>query len=259
MHKLLLILSLLCLGAVQARAQEVYPFVARISAQNANIRAGQNINFESLGQIKHGETLVVVGESFDWRKVKLPVDAKVYVSAGFVKDLGHSIGEVTGNRLNIRAAALPTASIVGQLRKGENVRILEKVNDWYRIEPPDQSFGWVSKDLVEFMKTSIPAPRQAPSLQAQLDEEKQQQEAKLAEEKARNFSVTGIIEESGPKAVSEDIRHFIKNGNTVYALQGYRGILDGFLHQTVKIEGKLQPDIKSDNPVVLVTKVSFVL
>ncbi len=260
MKKIILVsLSLLCLGAFAAQAQEAFPFVAKVTATTANLRAGQNTNFESLGQLKSGDEVIVVEASYDWRKIKLPVSAKAYVSASYIKDLGDGTGEVIGNRLNIRASALPTSSIIGQLKKGESVRIVEKKADWFRIEPPDQSFGWVAKDFLQFKSVDIPPARTIASPLGSVSVKPVESKTPFPELPAAVISLSGLVEDLGDKAVSPDIRHFLKSDGKVYALQGYRHILDGFLNQKVKVEGQIKPNFKSENPVVLVTKITLVL
>lgn len=257
--KFFLILSLLCFGCSISEAQEVFPFVAKVKAKSANVRAGQNTNFESLGQVQEGAEVVVVGSSFDWRKIKLPADAKAYVNAGFVKDLGDGVGEVTGNRLNIRAGALVNAAIIGQLKKGELIRLLEKKNDWYRIEPPDQSFGWVLNEFLEKTSRDIPAPRLVQAPIRNIYTKKRLDAAKSEELPPGVVRISGTVEDLANNMVSSNIRHYLQSDGTVYVLQGYRHVIDSFLHQKVKIEGRIKPDVKSDKPVLLVTKISLVL
>jgi SH3-like domain-containing protein len=252
LKNLFLILSLLCFGCSNAEAQEVFPFVAKIKVKTANLRAGQNTNFELLGQLKEGDEIVVLGESFDWRKVKLPVDAKAYVNAGFVKDLGKGVGEVSGNRLNIRAAALVSASIIGQLKKGELIRILEKKDDWYRIEPPEESFGWVLNEFLEKTSKDIPAARSVSKSGPIID-------AKPFDSQPGLIYAVGTVEDLGNNMISADIRHYIESDGRIYVLQGYRHVIDSFLHQKVRIEGMLKPDVKSDKPALLVTKITLVM
>lgn len=256
---LFLSLSLLCFGIFDCQAEEAFPFVARVTAKTANLRAGQNANFELLGQLKKDDQVVVVAASFDWRKIKLPLEAKAYVSSQFIKELGQGIGEVTGNRLNIRAGALANASIIGQLKKGDLVRILEKKDNWYRIQPPDQSFGWVSKDFIEFQSSEIPSARlvQAPAAAEAIG--KTPADNASVQSPSDLVLASGVVENLGIKTISLEIRHSVQSDGKTYALQGYRHMLDGFLNQKVKIEGKLQPDIKSENPVLLVTKITLVL
>jgi len=157
-HKIVL-LSLLCFLAVQsAEAQEAFPFTATITKDKTNLRAGQNENFESLGQLNKGEEVVVIGESYDWRKVKLPASAKAYINTAFVKDLGDGVARVTGNRLNVRAAPATTAAVLCQLKKDDLVRVLETKNDWLRIEPPDPCAGWIIKSSLEFKSKDLYLP-----------------------------------------------------------------------------------------------------
>ena len=259
LKKLVLTLSLLCFGCITADAQEVFPFVAKVKAKTANVRAGQNTNFESLSQLTQGTQIVVVGSSFEWRKIKLPADAKAFVNAGFVKDLGEGIGEVTGNRLNIRAAALMNASIVGQLKKGDLVRVLEKKDDWYRIEPTQESFGWVHNDLIEKTDVAVPATRVVQAPIRNIYVKKRTDEAKASSLPPGVMGATGIVADLANNMISANIRHYIESDGKVYVLQGYRHVIDGFLHQKVRVEGVLKPDVKSDNPVLLVTKITLVM
>ncbi|MCC6758741.1 MAG: SH3 domain-containing protein [Candidatus Omnitrophica bacterium] len=259
LKKFFLILSLLCFGSHIADAQEAFPFVAKVKAKSANVRAGQNANFESLGQVQEGAEVVVVGASFDWRKIKLPADAKAYVNAGFVKDLGDGVGEVTGNRLNIRAGALVNAAIIGQLKKGDLIRLVEKKNDWYRIEPPDQSFGWVLNEFLEKTSQDIPSPRVVQAPIKNIYVKKRLEAGKADELPPGVVRISGTVEDLANNMVSSNIRHYVQSDGTVYALQGYRHVIDSFLHQKVKIEGRIKPDVKSDKPVLLVTKISLVL
>jgi len=256
--KLFLTLSLLCFGCTIADAQEVFPYVAKVKVKTANIRAGQNANFESLGQVQEGNELVVIGSSFDWRKIKLPVDAKAYVNAGFVKDLGQGVGEVAGNRLNIRAGAVVNASIVGQLKNGEMIRIIEKKDDWYRIEPPQESFGWILNEFLEKTSGEIPAPRmvQAP---VKNENKKRLEETKGNKLPPGVLQVTGVVKDLANNMISGNIRHYLESDGKIFALQGYRHVINGFLHQKVRIEGYIKPDVKSDNPVLLVTKITLVM
>lgn len=252
-------LSLLFLGSVAARAQEVFPFVATVTAKTANVRAGQNVNFESLGQLNKGDDVVVVGASYDWRKIKLSSETKVYVSAGFIKDLGNGTGEVMANRLNIRATASNNASVLGQLKKGELIRILDKKDDWYELESPDQSFGWILKDFIAFKSAQIPPARlvQVPVKNVFID--KIQEVVKPVDLPLEVVLAVGVVSDLGAQMVSSDIRHYLESDGKIYALKGYRRIIDGFLHQKVKIEGQEQSDIKAQYPVVLVSKITLVL
>lgn len=246
--------------APAVEAQEAFPFTAEVTVDKANLRAGQNENFEVLGQLSQGDEVVVVDKSFDWRKIKLPASAKAYVSAAFLKDQGENVSKVTGNRLNVRAGMSTTAAVLCQLKKDDLVRVLETKNDWIRIEPPDACFGWMIKDNLKFKKQELLPLRVVEAPIRNIYVKKRMAAAKGNVLPPGMAAATGIVEDLGDKALSPDIRHRMKvEGAPGYYLQGYRQVLDGFAGQTVKIEGKTVTDFRSDAPVVLVTKINLVM
>ncbi len=229
------------------------PFLAQVEKKNVNIRAGQNINFERIGRLKKGAKVVVVEQSYSWYQIKLPVGADSYISTDFIQMLGPDIGAVMGNRVNIRARTGINSSVVGQLNKGTLVRILKTYpsghasEGWCKIEPADQSYGWVLAKYVTFNSKKIPAPRTVRYVKPKppaykksgkdIEEEKRLIIAKIKErafktaaarakkaalekaarekaarekaarEKATRVSGTGFIKALGRKALSKDIRH----------------------------------------------------
>ncbi|MBI4024949.1 MAG: SH3 domain-containing protein [Verrucomicrobia bacterium] len=67
-------------------------------------------------------------------------------------------GVVTGDRVNVRARALPTAEICCQLAKGDTVEILEhrlvqvigtNTEEWVRIVLPNKAQVWFQSNLVD--------------------------------------------------------------------------------------------------------------
>ncbi len=92
--------------------------------------------------------VVVRGRDYEWYAVQLPAAAGVYIRADYVKDKGNSIGEITGDKVNVRARADSESSSLGQLEQGELVKLIEQVNGWWKIEPPVAAQGWVHADLI---------------------------------------------------------------------------------------------------------------
>lgn len=246
------------LQAGTAWAAEEPPFLGMVVAQEADLRAGQNKAFEKVGVVRKDQPLTVVAESYGWYKVQLPVDARSYVAANYIRDVGGDLAEVTGNRLNIRSAPTVQATVLGQLKKGELVRVLEQKDGWARVEPADRSFGWLPAEVVAYKSKDIPPPRvltrSSPSAKPQ-DTALQ----KPSPDKD-TVSGTGILQDLADKAVSPEIRHRLAaDGQTVYFLKGYRRVLDGFLNQKVDIQGTRQHDVSADQPVLLVNKITLVL
>lgn len=261
-----------------AHADDQFPFLGEITSNNVNIRAGQNVNFESLGHLQKGSQVVMVSKNYGWYKIKLPPDAKSYISAGLVKRLNDGIGQVTGSRVNIRARAGINSAVIGQLEKGQYVNILNNTFEkWYQIKPSEGLYGWVLEQYVIFKSVKIPMPRIVEPPTRNIYVKRRIARQKAAEEKKRLAAIkakeeeearkkrkfiasTGIVEPLGSDSVSDSIRHrLIVDGKTVYLLKGYRGIIDWFLNHKVVLEGELKPSINSQFPIVLVTKIKLVL
>lgn len=257
-----LILYTCLLGAVTVtgvEAQETFPFTAEVMTDKTSLRAGQNENFEVVGRLSAGDEVVVLGESYDWRKIKLPASARGYISAVFVKDLGEGVAKVTGNRLNVRAAASTNAAVLCQLKKDELVRVVEKVNDWLMIEPPDNCPGWVRKESIKFKSKELLPVRTVAAPIRNIYVKKRLAAIKANTPPPGMAWATGTVEDLGSQSLSPDVRHRITDGEDVYYLQGYRHVIDGFAGQKVKLEGRLVTDFRSETPVVLVTKIQLVL
>ncbi len=134
----------------QGYADEHFPFLAQVNKESVNVRAGANINFEVLAKLSRGAEVVVLGKNFDWYKVELPTTAKAYIRADYLKLHEDSFGELNGDKVNIRARANSDSSSLGQLNKGDYVKVIRQINDWWQIEPPAQAAGWIHKDFLSF-------------------------------------------------------------------------------------------------------------
>lgn len=156
MRLFLIALSFIIFFNSNLQAQEdLFPFVGQISSNSVNIRAGLNKNFEQLCQLSQGEEVLVVEKSYGWYKIKLPLVAKSYISNEFVLTNNNIDGEVVSERVNVRAGPGINHTVLGQINSGYRIQILEVIGDWYRIKPIDESFGWVSEELVSFKSRDI--------------------------------------------------------------------------------------------------------
>ncbi|MFA5260975.1 MAG: SH3 domain-containing protein, partial [Candidatus Omnitrophota bacterium] len=260
-------------GLLSAEEIQSYPFVGEISTQNyLNIRAGQNTNFEKVGKLLSGEKVVVVAKDYDWYKIKLPENADSYISAKYVKILGEGIAEVLGDRVNIRAQPRIEAAILGQVERESLVRVLEQPDmQWVKIEPIDESYGWISAEYIKRTDLPVPPARvvRLPTkniyVKKRMAEEAAQQEAQAAGEEVpqkdpNGISVQGIIIDVNQESLSADIRHsIVLENNQSYYLKGYRRLFDIFLHNKVIVDGVILPEMNTSHPVIFVNRISYVL
>lgn len=131
-----------------------FPFVGAITTNNVNIRAGQSRNFEALGQLNRNDQVIVVEKSYGWYKIKLPSFSKSYIIAKYVQLQG-KIGIVTADEVNVRSKADVEATSLCQIAKGRQVEIVEKLEGWYKIIPPEGCFGWISEQFISFKSSDL--------------------------------------------------------------------------------------------------------
>lgn len=60
-----------------------------------------------------------------------------------------STGEITADRVNLRARPSPQVEVVGQLNAGDKVVVRQVTNDWVEVAPPDAVDFYVHKEFVK--------------------------------------------------------------------------------------------------------------
>lgn len=274
-------------------AQE-FPYVAEVTADKVRVRAGQNENFEELGLIGRGEKVVVVGQSYDWLKIKLPTSAQGYIHSSLIQELEGGEGLVKGNRVNVRARPRSNASIIGSLDRGTAIRVQERKDDWFRIEPIEGCSGWMKGSFLRFVSKEIPPPVIVTTAKTYgdivlMDEESLNQEISMTADKLENsekpvatiqdrftsepLPVVDLPPETkAPQEIVINARGILliipssrqvgglryqvvgADGRT-YILQAEDSLLSGFVDTIVEIEGKPQPNLQLPHMVLAVTKI----
>ena len=273
-----------CFSSHFVFAEERFPFLAEVSAPSVNIRAGEHLNFEKLGRLTKGQQVIVVGRNYSWYKIKLPSDAKSYVSQDFVMPVNAQTGVIKSERVNIRAGAGANFTVLGQLKKGTTVTILEKLDGWYRIEAVEGTWGWISQQYLTFKSNQLPPTiplignteeavskknppplaQTFPSPPAAKIQGIKSSEVVSSPKAPGPISVIGRVENLNEGILSDDIRHkLITDDHTIYYLQGYKNVLDEFSSYHVQIEGNIPkekgPQHPSPYPVIVVSKINLIL
>ena len=160
------VLAVACLAACQASGQQTAPAagtarspvvapvpeapapalsnVATVIGDRLNVRSGPDTRRETLGQLKRGDTVNVKMTAGEWLGIVPPAGVSVWVHQDFVRD-----GEVLGDRVNLRSGPSTSHTRVGLVVRGEKLAILETVDGWLRIEPPQGVTVWVHAGFVE--------------------------------------------------------------------------------------------------------------
>jgi len=288
---ILLVLFFCCVSA-KSYGEDSFPFLAEITADRVILRAGQSENFENLGLFNKGQEVVAVDKNYSWYKVKLPEDVKCFVSNEYIEIGPGDIGTVQADRLNIRAGPDINFTILGQLNKGDRVQVREKQEKWFQIVPVEQSFGWIHEEYIVFKSKDVPPPRvvQEPIrniyLKKKLEEQASQEglqdsQAPIESSEPEGvpadippdqeetpdlpavgsvFTAVGMLDPLASPVAGIDYQLNV-NETTVYYLEAYKGILDTFSRNKVKVEGKLKEGdgAQQEHPVLIVSKISLVM
>ena len=145
-------------------------------SDSLNVRSGAGTSYSVIGSLKNGTSVEIVGTSGNWYKIKYGNDYG-YVSKDYVT-LNSSSNSNTGNTsnggstnntpatsttkgtvkvsdsLNVRSGAGTSYSVIGSLKNGTSVEIVETSGNWYKIKYGN-GYGYVSKDYITLQNRSI--------------------------------------------------------------------------------------------------------
>ncbi|MBU1061273.1 MAG: SH3 domain-containing protein [Candidatus Omnitrophica bacterium] len=143
-------------AAATASVEEEFPKLGFVKNKGANIRAGDNINYESLCKLEKGDPIKIIGKRYSWYKIILPKKAHIYIKDDYV-DLTEQkgIGIVNASRVNLRAGPDTKYSITGQVSKPQELNIVSETDGWYAIEPPKGTTGWINSSQIMYTLDSI--------------------------------------------------------------------------------------------------------
>jgi len=271
-RRIFILAGILFLFSTAAGAEEKIPFLGEITTDRVNLRAGPNLNFERLAQLSQGEEVVVVAKEYGWAKIKLPVKASCYIKADFVKSLADDVGTVTGNRVRLRAGAGENFSTLGKLDKGTFVRLFEQTNGWYRIEPIEGGYGYVSEEFVKFKSEVIPPPHMIAEPVRNIYRKKilEEQatptpaaEAQVAWEPPPEefLTVIGQLVDQGRMIRTKELRYkLVSDGKPVYYLIGDSPTFNSIINQNVEIKGKIKESSAGtyNYPVLVVSEIKVI-
>ena len=145
-------------------------------SDSLNVRSGAGTSYSVVGSLKNGTSVEIVETSGNWYKIKYGNDYG-YVSKDYVT-LNSSSNSNTGNTsnsgstnntpatsttkgtvkvsdsLNVRGGAGTSYSVIGSLKNGTSVEIVETSGNWYKIKYGN-GYGYVSKDYITLQNRSI--------------------------------------------------------------------------------------------------------
>jgi len=242
-------------------ADEHFPFLAEVSKESVNVRAGPNTNFEKIDKLNKGTQVVVVGRSYEWFKVQPLATTKSYIRSDYLKING-GIGLVLGDNVNIRSSANSDAASLGEVKKGALVKVLDQANGWCRLAPVAGTVAWIHQDFLKEVSADVPESMLIQTLEWPTTVE---EPAKVVKEESikivtSSISLRGTLE---PLAQSprDDVHYeIIIDDKSVYYLQDIPQI-SFFANAVVDVEGNIIPNWQKQSmyPLVHINKISLVL
>ncbi|MBC8632352.1 SH3 domain-containing protein [[Eubacterium] tenue] len=127
-----------------------------VTATRLNVRSGYGTNYPVIGSLSNGATVEIIGSQNGWYKIKYN-GGYGYITGQYIKTSSSAINEsltisksgtVTATSLNIRNGYGSNKTIIGSLKDGTKVEIVESKNGWHKIKY-NGGYGYVSGDYIK--------------------------------------------------------------------------------------------------------------
>jgi len=246
--KTYIVLICLCgsLSFVFAQTTEIFPFLGRVKAKDINVRADSTVSSPVICQTQDGDYLEVIAELYGWYKTRLPKYAPAYINKAMVEVVDARTAKVTKERVNIRLMPSETSPVIGTAAWGEVINILEFRRDWYKIQPVQNSFGWIHKQFVEKdTRREIPF----------LSKDEPQPEQKVILSSQAVIVLEGILKSYGRVFRRQATHKLIDRDKKIYLLKGNTAILNALSRSKVKVTGRIISPPKAKYPLIEVDKI----
>ena len=203
-------------------AQESLLFQGEITGNNINVRSDSTVSSEIICTVNKGDLVGVVSELYEWQKIRLPKNAPSFVKKSLVMLIGDKTAKALKDNVNIRLHPNELSPILGRVNKDETIIVLGERGGWYRIEPVNNSYGWIHK---KFVNKVVPMINKT-------------EDAKLIKDN-EGITLEGVILPYGKVFKRKATHKLITKDNAVYLLKGNKETLDTLNYHKVKIIGKL--------------------
>ncbi|MBO9129976.1 C40 family peptidase [Bacillus sp. 165] len=148
-----------------------------VNASALNVRTGPATNYSTIGSVKNGQTLQVIGEINGWYKISYNTEVgyvnKAYVTSTVatptptpppvVQTDGQYVVEASS--LRIRTGPATNYPVIGGVVKGHILQVKAIEAGWYKVVHNGQT-GYVSGDYVAFVKNEVVSTPQVYTVQA---------------------------------------------------------------------------------------------
>ena len=145
------------------------PKAGIVAGDNVNVRGQATLKSEVVTQLQQGDPVTILEEiTVDevqgqapqkWLRINLPDTVPVWVHSSFINP---ETLAVRANRLNMRKGPGENFSVLGQLKEGEVVNVIETKGDWIKITAPDHAYAYVASFLIDVQERPAVAETKPP-------------------------------------------------------------------------------------------------
>ncbi|MCK4810337.1 MAG: SH3 domain-containing protein [Candidatus Omnitrophica bacterium] len=132
-----------------------FPLGGRVKNDRVNVRSDCTVNSFSLFKLNTDEYVEIIGEKYEWYKIKLPKQAGCYVASQYLNKTGKRKVQINTLSLNMRTGPSLKSPVVGRLKKGMVLTVLGEKDNWTQVSCYPYAWGWVYKGLLEVAPLKI--------------------------------------------------------------------------------------------------------
>lgn len=232
------------MAQAQEQAPVSFPFEGEINTDGANVRLDSTVGAQVLCTMQRTEPVEVIAQLYDWYKIRLPKSAPAFVHKSLVAPVDGKTIRVMKSNVNVRMGASENTPILGKVGVDEVLTVVGDGGEWFRIEAPRTTYGWINKKLVHPFRTGIAQMKKAPEAPVK----KAPEAEPLGKDEVR---IIGTIGPYG-KVIKRPATHKLTaEDGTVYLLKGNQQSLNALYYRKVRITGKVTPQKKASLPPVV--------
>ena len=230
-------------------AQELLPFQGEINADNINVRSDATVSSEIICALKKDDRVEVVSLFYEWYKIRLPKSAPSFIKKNLVSNSDGKTAIVAKDNVNIRLGPEASCPIIGKANKNQIINIVADKGDWYKIEPINNSFGWIHKKFVK----KIPAPESTQTIQLTEDKDSKNKE-EVSDDLKQHIKIEGIVKPYGKVFKRTATHKLITEDGKTFLLKGNKENLNALNHHKIRVTGELINLPKQKHPIIEVLK-----
>jgi len=242
-------------------ADEHFPFLAEVSKESVNVRAGPNTNFEKIDKLNKGSQVVVLGRSYEWYKVQPLPSTKAYIRSDYLRVLkGGAFAFVLGDNVNVRSSPNSEAASLGEVKKGTLVKILGQANGWSSLAPVSGTAAWIHQDFLKEISADVPSSLLIQAVKGPsaliADDSSQAAPSAVSPWVSLRGTVEALVQSPGAGVRYE----IVMDNKSVFYLQDIPQI-PYFCNTVVDVEGAIIPDPQKKfmYPLLHINKIALVL